>query len=104
MATQGEGRISQGGVWQQRDICTYIYTLCINIPLGRISQGGVWQQRDIYTYICTLCKYPFGAYLTGRGVSATQSIQRLRAWVVEVAMGMADKAQVRDTPARGLSS
>jgi hypothetical protein len=26
--------------WQQRDICTYIYTLCINIPLG-------WQCVDL---------------------------------------------------------
>ena len=25
--------VSQGGVWQQRDIYTYIHTLCITIPL-----------------------------------------------------------------------
>jgi hypothetical protein len=58
--------VSQGGVWQQRDIYTYIYTLCIDIPLGRISQGGVWQQRDIYTYIYTLCiDIPLGCVSQG---------------------------------------
>ena len=47
-------------VWQQRDIYTYIYTLCVNIPLGCILQGGVYLHWS--THPClpdTPCIYPF---------------------------------------------
>jgi hypothetical protein len=80
--------IIQGGVWQQRDICTYIYTLCINIPLRLCG----WQRELCGNADTSAGQDPGATRVKGRRVKVFLSAEKCQ-FITEKCQFITEKCQ-----------